>query len=154
MKNLINIVKQSGSLTLIMEFQFSELRRVTSRKRQACQVTSFIRKFTNHLLGTQMQIQNSHYMLVFIQKCYPENFAFSILKSIELFTRNVCKIFAYRHTKTTEYVKISLLFKKNTKFTGKSPLRLKMRNFQGIILIYIRNTQGDLQICISVPVRQ
>ena len=30
-------------------------------------------------------------MFVFIQKQYRENFAFSILKILELFARNVCK---------------------------------------------------------------
>ena len=40
---------------------------------------------------TQMQIWKSLYMVVFIFKQYPENFAFLILRILELFTREVCK---------------------------------------------------------------
>ena len=38
-------------------------------------------------------------------KLYPENFAFLILGILELFTRNVCEMFIYKHTETIEYVK-------------------------------------------------
>ena len=41
------------------------------------------------LKGTQMQIRKSQCMFVFIQKQYPENFAFLILRFLELFTREV-----------------------------------------------------------------
>ena len=44
-------------------------------------------------------------MSVFIQKQYPENFAFLILGILELYTRKICKIFVYKHTETIEYVK-------------------------------------------------
>ena len=44
-------------------------------------------------------------MFMFIQKYYPENFAFLILRILELFTRKVCKMFVYKHAKTTEHVK-------------------------------------------------
>ena len=43
--------------------------------------------------GTLMQIWNSHYMFVFIWKQYSENFAFLILKTLELSTREICKLF-------------------------------------------------------------
>ena len=36
-----------------------------------------------------MQIWKIHYMLVFIEKQCPENFAFVFLKNLELFTREV-----------------------------------------------------------------
>ena len=38
-----------------------------------------------------MQIWKFQYMFVFIQKQYPENVAFLILKVLKLFTREVCK---------------------------------------------------------------
>ena len=41
--------------------------------------------------GTLMQIWKSAYVLVFIWKQYPENFAFLIIRIIELFTCEVCK---------------------------------------------------------------
>ena len=44
-------------------------------------------------------------MSLFIQKYYPENFAFLILRILELYTSKVCRIFVYEHTKTKEYVK-------------------------------------------------
>ena len=44
-------------------------------------------------------------MFVFIQKQYPENFAFLILGILELYTRKVCEMFVYKHTETVEYVK-------------------------------------------------
>ena len=36
---------------------------------------------------------------------YPENFAFLILRILELYTRKACKMFVYKHTETIEYVK-------------------------------------------------
>ena len=44
-------------------------------------------------------------MFLFILKYFPENFAFLILKILELYTRKVCETFVYKHTETTEYVK-------------------------------------------------
>ena len=43
------------------------------------------------LKGTLMQIWKSLYVIVFIKKQYSENFAFLILRVLELFTREVCK---------------------------------------------------------------
>ena len=40
--------------------------------------------------GTLMQNWKSHYMFVFMEKQYPENFIFLILRMLELFTREVC----------------------------------------------------------------
>ena len=44
-------------------------------------------------------------MFVFIQKKYPENFAFLLPRMLELYTRKTCKIFVYKHTETIECVK-------------------------------------------------
>ena len=44
-------------------------------------------------------------MFVFIQKYYPENFAFLTLGIIKLYTRKVCEIFVYKPTETIGYVK-------------------------------------------------
>ena len=44
-------------------------------------------------------------MFLFIQKNYPERFAFVIPRILELFTRKVCIMFIYKHTETIEYVK-------------------------------------------------
>ena len=44
-------------------------------------------------------------MFVFTEKYPPENFAFLILGILELYTRNVCEMFVYKHTETIEYVK-------------------------------------------------
>ena len=52
-----------------------------------------------------MQIWKSTYMFVFIWKYYPENFAFLILGTFELYTRKVCEMLIYKHTETIEYVK-------------------------------------------------
>ena len=52
-----------------------------------------------------MQIWKSTCMLVYILNWYPENFAFLILRILELFTHKVCKMFVYKHTETIEYVK-------------------------------------------------
>ena len=38
-----------------------------------------------------MKIWKSPYMFVFIPKQYPENFAFLILRNLELLAREVCK---------------------------------------------------------------
>ena len=65
-----------------------------------------------------MQIWKSTYMFVFVWKKYPENFTFLILGILKLYTRKVYEMFVHKHTETIEYVKISLLFKQNTIFTG------------------------------------
>ena len=44
-------------------------------------------------------------MFLFIQKYYPENFAFLILRILELYTRKICEMFVYKHTETIEHVK-------------------------------------------------
>ena len=41
-----------------------------------------------------------------------------MLRVFELFSRKVCKMFVYKHTETIEYIKSSLLFKKNINFMG------------------------------------
>ena len=38
-----------------------------------------------------MQISKSQYMFVFIKKQYPENFTILVLRTAELFAREVCK---------------------------------------------------------------
>ena len=42
---------------------------------------------------------------MFKYKHYPENFAFLILKIIELYTRNICEMFVYKYEEAIEYVK-------------------------------------------------
>ena len=46
--------------------------------------------------GTLMHIWKSSYMFVVVLKQYPENFAFLILKILELFAREVCKFLKSR----------------------------------------------------------
>ena len=41
-------------------------------------------------------------MFLFIQKYYSENFAFLILRIMELYTRKVFEIIVYKHTETIE----------------------------------------------------
>ena len=52
-----------------------------------------------------MQIWKSFYMFQFRKKWYPENFAFLILRILELFIRKASEMFIYKHTETIEYVK-------------------------------------------------
>ena len=44
-------------------------------------------------------------MFLFVQKYYPENFAYLILRILELYNRKVCEMPVYKHTETIEYVK-------------------------------------------------
>ena len=46
--------------------------------------------YIEHLLH-RFKGSKSPYMFVFIRKQYPENFAFLILRILELFAREVCK---------------------------------------------------------------
>ena len=61
-------------------------------------------------------------MFVFIQKKYPENFAFLFLKILELYTRKVCEMFVYKHfkrnVKTLQVNNSRILAIKNAKFPG------------------------------------
>ena len=43
-------------------------------------------------------------MFLYVKK-YSENFAFLILRILELFTRKVCEMFVYKYTETIEYIK-------------------------------------------------
>ena len=45
---------------------------------------------------------------------------FSILnsKSFQVIYPKACEMFVYKHTEIIEYIKISVFFKKNNKFTG------------------------------------
>ena len=40
-----------------------------------------------------------------IKKYYPQNFAFLILRILELYTGKVCAMFVYKHTEKIEFVK-------------------------------------------------
>ena len=44
-------------------------------------------------------------MSLFIKKYYPENFAFLILRILELYTQRVSKMFVYKYTETIEHLK-------------------------------------------------
>ena len=52
-------------------------------------------------------------------KKYAEGYALQHCLLFEIYTTEVYEIFVYKHTEKIEYVKSSLLFKKNTNFTGK-----------------------------------
>ena len=66
-----------------------------------------------------MQIVKSANIVVFIQKRYIEEFTLKLFLLFEICAREICENFVYKHSETIGYVKISLLFKKFTKFTGK-----------------------------------
>ena len=55
--------------------------------------------------GTLMNVWKPACMFAFIQKQCSENFAFLILRILELFSREVCKMYVYKYTETMEYVK-------------------------------------------------
>ena len=53
--------------------------------------TDYFYLMVSILKGTIMQIWKSPYMFVFRQKQYLESVVFSILRTVKLFTRKVCK---------------------------------------------------------------
>ena len=63
------------------------------------------RKYKFSFKGTLMQIWKFPCMFLFIQKYYPENFAFLTLRILRLYTRKVYVMFVYKHTETIDYVK-------------------------------------------------
>ena len=70
-----------------------------------------------------MQIWNSANIIVFAWKWYVENFTLKNLLLFEIYAREICKKFVYKR-KEENILKISLVFKKFSKFTGK-----KLENF-------------------------
>ena len=58
---------------------------------------SFCYKTCKELAMTPADLIISLYVCVHIKK-YPENSTFSILKVFELFNRNFCQMFVYKHT--------------------------------------------------------
>ena len=51
-----------------------------------------------------------------------EDYTLKHLLLFEICAREICQKFAYRHSETIEYLKISLLFKKLANFTNKREL--------------------------------
>ena len=70
-----------------------------------------ITKIASKITATSTTINKTNMVWLSDHQC---TFAFLMPEILELYTRNVCKMFVYKHTKTIEYV----LFKKNTHFTG------------------------------------
>ena len=78
-------------------------------KESTLQIVAFVIqcfcKLIECLKGTLIQTWKSPCMFLFIYKYYPENFAFLILRILELFTGKFCVMLVYKHTETIEYVK-------------------------------------------------
>ena len=55
--------------------------------------------------GTPMHIWKSANIFVFIWKCYVEDSSLKHLFLFEIWAREVCEIFVYKHSETIEYVK-------------------------------------------------
>ena len=58
-------------------------------------------------------------MFLIILKQYVEDFTLKPLLLFEICAGEMCEKFVYKHSGTIEHVKISLLFKTFTNFTGK-----------------------------------
>ena len=65
-----------------------------------------------------MQILKSADIFAFIQKKYVEDFTLKHLLLFEICARGIFEKFVYKHSEKIELLKISLLFKKFTNFTG------------------------------------
>ena len=72
-------------------------------------------------------------MFVFVLKQYLENFAFLILRNLELFTRKVSEMFVYKNTETTVYLKVAYFLRKTqTSGVNKSSIiMIKNAKFSG-----------------------
>ena len=69
--------------------------------------------------GVLMQIWKSVNIFVFIWKWYVDDFTLKHLLLFEICARKICKKFVYKLLKQQNMLKISLLFRKFTNFTGK-----------------------------------
>ena len=76
-------------------------------------------KVFKDIKGTLMQIWKSANMFVFIWKEHVENFILKHLLLFEICAREICESFFTNIQKQKNMLKISLLFKKFTNFTGK-----------------------------------
>ena len=68
--------------------------------------------------GTLMQIWKSTKIVVFIRKCYVENFTLKHLLPFEICTREICEKLVYKDSQTIEYVKNYQTFLKIYKLYG------------------------------------
>ena len=105
-KNLVIALPYLGKLSLEIR---TRINRITKNKLPHCNIRFVFKtkcKISNFFTfkATLMQIK-SPCIFFFIQKHYPENFAFLILRFFELYTHKVCIMFVYKHTETVEYVK-------------------------------------------------
>ena len=55
--------------------------------------------------GTPMQIWKSANIFVFTWNKYVENFTLKYLLLFEIFARDICEKFVYKHSETIEYLK-------------------------------------------------
>ena len=72
-------------------------------------------------------------MFVFVLKQYLENFAFLILRNLELFTRKDSEMFVYKHTETTVYLKVAYFLRKTqtSRVNKSSIIMIKNAKFSG-----------------------
>ena len=70
------------------------------------------------LKGTLMQIWKSANTFVSIWKGYVEDFTLKQFLLFEICAREIGETFVYKHSEKQQMLKISLLFKKFTNFTG------------------------------------
>ena len=98
-----------------------------------------------------MQIWESPYMFVFIQKQYLENFTFLILRILELFTREICKFLKSRLIFNLFYRFWMFINKLFTYLTCASLKAWKV--FGGTLFSYEDEVLADFQIYISTPLK-
>ena len=77
----------------------SKDRNIKTRKRFLYYENAF------YIKGTLMQIWKSANIVVFIWKWYVEDFTLKHHLLFEICAREICEMFVYKHSETTEYVK-------------------------------------------------
>ena len=116
------LVKEVGYYQDYLQFiEGKGQRDIISRERTLCYLSYDLFKcnIKCNIKGTLMQIRNSANIFVFIWKQYVEDFTLKHLLVFEICAREIYEKFVYKHLEQKNMLKISLLFKKFTNFTGK-----------------------------------
>ena len=116
------LVKEVGYYQDYLKFiEGKDQRDIISRERTLCYLSFdlFKRNIICNIKGTLMQMRNSANIFVFIWKQYVEDFTLKHLLVFKICAREIYEKFVYKHLEQKNMLKINLLFKKFTNFTGK-----------------------------------
>ena len=87
---------------------------------------------------------------------YVEDFTINNLLVFEIYAREICEKFVYKHSETIKYVKLAYFLRnlQNSRANNSRTFNIKNAKFSGYCFHLNTNISGDFQICISVTLNR